>query len=73
MHPPAAGMRTNIDIDDALIARAIRACRAKAKKAAMEQGLRLLIRLADQHCAVEVMHGLAWGGDLEASREARAP
>lgn len=64
-------MRTNIDIDDALIARAMRASGAKTKKAAVEEGLRLLVRLAEQQRAVEDMHGLGWEGDLEASREGR--
>ena len=64
-------MRTNIDIDDALITEAIKATGAKTKKAAVEQGLRLLVRLAAQRLAVEDMIGLGWEGDLDASREGR--
>jgi Arc/MetJ family transcription regulator len=64
-------MRTNIDIDDALITEAIKATGAKTKKAAVEQGLRLLVRLAAQRRAVEDMIGLGWEGDLDASREGR--
>lgn len=64
-------MRTNIDLDDALIAEAMRASGAKSKKAAVEEGLRLLIRLAAQAEALEEMAGLGWEGDLGASREAR--
>ena len=64
-------MRTNIDLDDALITEAIRATGAKTKKAAVEEGLRLLVRLADQKRAVEDMTGLGWQGDLDASREGR--
>ena len=64
-------MRTNIDIDEALITEAIRATGAKTKKAAVEQGLRLLVRLAAQRRAVEDMIGLGWEGDLDASREGR--
>jgi Arc/MetJ family transcription regulator len=44
---------------------------APTKKAAVEEGLRLLIRLAAQRRAVEDMIGLGWEGDLEASREGR--
>jgi Arc/MetJ family transcription regulator len=64
-------MRTNIDIDDTLIVEAIRATGAKTKKAAVEQGLRLLIRLEEQRQAVADMTGLGWEGDLDASREGR--
>jgi Arc/MetJ family transcription regulator len=64
-------MRTNIDIDDALITEAIRATGAKTKKAAVEEGLRLLVRLAAQRRAVEDMIGLGWEGDLDANREGR--
>ena len=64
-------MRTNIDIDDALITEAIKATGAKTKKAAVEQGLRLLVRLAAQRRAIEDMIGLGWEGDLDASREGR--
>jgi Arc/MetJ family transcription regulator len=64
-------MRTNIEIDDDLIAEAIRASGAKTKKAAVEEGLRLLVRLAEQKRAVEDMTGLCWEGDLGASREGR--
>jgi Arc/MetJ family transcription regulator len=64
-------MRTNIEIDDELIARAMKESGARTKKAAVEEGLRLLIRLAGQKRAVQDMVGLGWEGDLEASREGR--
>ena len=56
-------MRTNIDIDDALMTEAIRATGAKTKKAAVEEGLRVLVRLAAQRRAVEDMMGLGWEGE----------
>jgi Arc/MetJ family transcription regulator len=62
-------MRTNIDIDDTLIAEAIQAAGVKTKKAAVEKGLHLLIRLAAQRRAVADMTGLGWDGDLDASRD----
>lgn len=64
-------MRTNIEIDDALISKAMRATGAKTKKAVVEEGLRLILRLAEQRRAVEEMRGLGWEGDLEASRKGR--
>jgi Arc/MetJ family transcription regulator len=66
-------MRTNIEIDDTLISDAIRATGARTKKAAVEAGLRLLVRLANQRRAVEDMTGLGWDGDLAASRDGRTP
>jgi Arc/MetJ family transcription regulator len=66
-------MRTNIDIDDTLMTEAIRATGAPTKKAAVEAGLRLIVRLAAQRRAVEDMMGLGWEGDLDASRQSRGP
>ena len=64
-------MRTNIDIDDSLMTEALQATGAKTKKAAVEEGLRLLVRLAAQRRAVEDMMGLGWEGDLDTSRQGR--
>jgi Arc/MetJ family transcription regulator len=64
-------MRTNIDIDDALMAEAIRAVGPMTKKAVVEEGLRLLVRLAGQREAVTDMAGLGWEGDLDANRDNR--
>jgi Arc/MetJ family transcription regulator len=54
-------MRTNIEIDDGLIAEAMQLGGHPTKKAAVEQGLRLLVRLARQREAAEAL----WGGDPE--------
>jgi Arc/MetJ family transcription regulator len=62
-------MRTNIEIGDSLMKDAIRATGAKTKKAVVEQGLRILVRLAAQRRAVEDMTGLGWDGNLDASRQ----
>ena len=64
-------MRTNIDIDDSLMTEALQATGAKTKKAAVEEGLRLLVRLAAQRRAVEDMMGLGWEGDFDTSRQGR--
>ena len=61
-------MRTNIEIDDKLMADAIRATGATTKKAVVEQGLQVLVRLAAQTRAVEDMTGLGWDGDLVSDR-----
>lgn len=65
-------MRTNIDIDDTLMSEAIRATGAPTKKAVVEEGLRMLVRLTAQRRPVEDMMGLGWEGDLDASRKGRS-
>ncbi|WP_431269304.1 type II toxin-antitoxin system VapB family antitoxin [Dankookia sp. P2] len=50
-------MRTNIEIDDGLIAEAMARGGHPTKKAAVEEGLRLLVRLARQREAVEALWG----------------
>jgi Arc/MetJ family transcription regulator len=65
-------MRTNIDIDDNLMRQAIRSSGARTKRAAVEEGLRLLIRTRDQP-AIRRLHGkVAWEGDLARSRLGRS-
>ena len=66
-------MRTHIDIDDALIARALRATGLKTKRAAVEEGLRALIRLHNQKSILTLAGRERWTGDLAASREGRTP
>lgn len=68
-HEP--GMRTNIDIDDELIARAMAAAGLHSKKATVEEALRRLIEGQQRQQAVADMAGLGWEGDLAASREGR--
>ena len=61
-------MRTNIVIDDRLIADAQRATGIKTKKGVVEEGLRVLVRLKRQ-AGVRGWRGkLNWDGDLEAMR-----
>lgn len=68
-HTHGRSIRT--DIDDLLMTEALRATGAKTKKAAVEEGLRLLVRLNAQRRAVEEMMGLGWEGDLDKSRQGR--
>lgn len=64
-------MRTNIVIDDRLMARAMRLSGAPTKRAAVEQGLRLLLRLKEQEKIRSARGKLRWEGDLEAMRRDR--
>jgi Arc/MetJ family transcription regulator len=66
-------MRTNIDIDEALLARAMTAAGLMTKKAAVEEGLRLLVRVSQQAKALADIKGLGWQGDLDQMRRGRQP
>jgi Arc/MetJ family transcription regulator len=61
-------MRTNIVIDDKLMAEAIELSRLKTKKAVVETGLRLLIRLKKQERIKSLRGKLKWDADLEKMR-----
>ena len=65
-------MRTNIDLDDALIAEAKALTGLPTKKATVEEALRRLVRSARQNRAIENMHGMGWEGDLDALRRTRS-
>ncbi|MCL4554870.1 MAG: type II toxin-antitoxin system VapB family antitoxin [Actinobacteria bacterium] len=61
-------MRTNIVIDDALMAEALKATGLKTKREAVELGLKTLVRLENQ-AAIKAHRGkLAWEGDLDELR-----
>lgn len=64
-------MRTNIDIDDDLMRKAMRASGAATKRAAVEQGLRLLIDVRGQRTIRRLRGKVKWAGDLEATRMGR--
>jgi Arc/MetJ family transcription regulator len=64
-------MRTNIDIDDALMRQAMRSTGAPTKRAAVEEGLRLLIQTRGQRSIRRLRGKVAWEGDLEESRRGR--
>ena len=56
-------MRTNIEIDDALLAEAMKAGPYKTKKDAVEAGLRLLARQAAYREILKWKGRLHWEGD----------
>ena len=64
-------MRTNIDIDDDLMAEALRRSGAPTKRAAVEEGLRLLIQTRRQAGLRRLRGKVRWEGDLDESRAGR--
>lgn len=65
-------MRTNIDIDDKLMAQAIKLTGLPTKRAVVEEGLRLLVRVRKQARALNALSGLGWEGELDEIRRDRA-
>ncbi len=61
-------MRTNIDIDDELMAKAMKAAGTKTKKETVEEGLRALVRNGDMRKLIELRGKVQWDGDLDAMR-----
>ncbi len=61
-------MRTNIVIDDGLMRSAMRATGLKTKKAVVEEGLKLLVRMKRQQAIRKWRGKLRWEGDLDAMR-----
>ena len=61
-------MRTNIDIDDELMALALRASDASTKRGVVEEALRLLIQTRSQAGVRRLRGKVAWQGDLDAAR-----
>lgn len=64
-------MRTNIDIDDALLKEAMEATGLTTKKATVEEALRKIVEIHRQQRAFDALKGLGWEGDLDAMREGR--
>lgn len=66
-------MRTNIDIDDELLAEAMKAGPFQTKKEAVEAGLRLLARQAAYREILKWEGRLNWEGDERSDWTAPAP
>jgi Arc/MetJ family transcription regulator len=64
-------VRTNIDIDDALMADAQKASGCATKKQTVEEALRLMIRLRRQQEVGLAFGKYRWKGDLARSRRGR--
>lgn len=61
-------MRTNIVIDDKLMADALKASGARTKREAVELGLRTLLQLSRQGEIRRLKGKVKWTGDLDAMR-----
>ena len=61
-------MRTNIVIDDNLMAEAMKLSRLTTKRAVVEQGLRLLVQVKRQESIRNLKGKLKWDGDLDQMR-----
>ena len=61
-------MRTNIVIDDQLMAEALKASGLSTKKEAVEQGLKLLVRRGRQQDIRRLRGQIKWEGDLDEMR-----
>lgn len=61
-------MRTNIVIDDKLMAEALKASGARTKREAVELGLKTLLQLNRQSELRRLRGKVQWEGDLDAMR-----
>lgn len=63
-----AAMRTNIVIDDELMAEAIKATGLKTKREVVERGLNLILQQNRQQAVRKLRGKLHWEGDLDKMR-----
>jgi Arc/MetJ family transcription regulator len=61
-------MRTNIDIDDKLMEAVLAETGLSTKRAAVEEGLKLLLQVRRQGRIRELRGKIDWQGNLEESR-----
>jgi Arc/MetJ family transcription regulator len=66
-------VRTNIEIDDEIMRDALRVSGLKTKRAAVEAGLKALIRLNKQKKILDLVGKVHWEGNLDESRKGRFP
>jgi Arc/MetJ family transcription regulator len=64
-------VRTNVVIDDELMAEALETTGLKTKRAVIEEALRTLVRLKRQEQVRYLRGKLQWEGNLSALRESR--
>ena len=64
-------MRTNIEIDDGLMQKAQRLSGLRTKRAVVEAGLQILVRLKEQEEILGLAGKVHWQGDLNRSRAGR--
>ncbi|MDR2214034.1 MAG: type II toxin-antitoxin system VapB family antitoxin [Pseudomonadales bacterium] len=61
-------MRSNIAVDDKLMAEALKATGLRTKKETVEQGLKLLVQRSQQQEIRKLRGKVKWEGDLDALR-----
>ncbi|MDD5525739.1 MAG: type II toxin-antitoxin system VapB family antitoxin, partial [Smithella sp.] len=61
-------MRTNVVVDDNLMASALKASGLKTKKGAIEEGLKLLVQMQSQKAIKSFRGKLKWSGNLSEMR-----
>ena len=66
-------MRTNIDLDDQLLAEAQQIAGTATKKATVEHALRELVRRKQRQKVRDLLGTVSWTGDLDESRSDHAP
>jgi Arc/MetJ family transcription regulator len=66
-----AAMRTNIDIDDELMAEAQALSGAKTKRETVQEALRLLVQIRRQADILKMEGRYPWSGDLDDMRTDR--
>jgi Arc/MetJ family transcription regulator len=67
-------MRITIEIDDELMAKAMKAAGRSTKEETVHAALELLVRIRDNQHKIRDLRGkVQWEGDLDAMRRADAP
>lgn len=61
-------MRTNIEIDDKLMAEVLKVTGLPSKRAAVEEGLKMLLRNRRRQRILDLHGKIDWQGDLDESR-----
>lgn len=64
-------MRTNIVIDNGLMRQAMKVTGLSTKKAVVEEGLRMLVKVKGQEGIRRLRGKIVWEGDLGVMREGR--
>ena len=65
--------RTNIELDDALIAEVMRRYGVRTKREAVDLALRRLVGLPLTREFLQGLKGVGWGGELDELRSAESP
>lgn len=66
-------MRTDIEINDRLMRKAMKSSQSRTKRAGVEAGLRLLVQTRAQAGVRRLRGKIRWAGDLRKSRLGRLP